>query len=359
MALGLNMGWFGREASESGPIVLTSSFVGHDPNAVIGSHRPLCLPGVDFACALSRRSAKRPLMNLHSLIDLIGPTPSRCSLNPIILDDVDCGSYVRQTVEYAVEESERVRSFILLPKNATGLAPAILAHHQHAGQFDLGKSEVVGLAGDPDQAYGAELAERGFVVIAPDAIAFEERNWSKIPGQAEYYELASRLVRGQTLLGKVLHDVRVALDYLTTRHEVDKSRIGFLGHSYGGRMAIWATAVDERIKAAVSNCGCVNYRNSLTRDAGIQMAFCLPGVLNLGDVEDVLCLAAPRAVLIQAATDDKWSRGARDMFDCVRSVFPNGQLEIRLWPGGHKFSKEMRETAYAFLSRHLSEVKVI
>jgi len=222
----------------------------------------------------------------------------------------------------------------------------------------LGKSEVVGLVGNPDQAYGAELAERGYVVMAPDALAFEERNWSAIEGQAEYYELASRLVRGQTLLGKVLHDVRVALDYLATRPEVDPSRIGFIGHSYGGRMAIWASAFDERIRAAVSNCGCVNYRNSLTRDAGIQMAFCVPGILTLGDLEDVLRLAAPRALLIQAAEDDKWSRGAQVMFDHARSAFPEGQLEIRTWPGGHRFSQSMRETAYAFLDCHLSTAVV-
>ena len=222
-------------------------------------------------------------MNLVSLAKLIGPNPPRCPLNPTILSDVDCGAYVRQTVEYAVEEGERVKSFVLLPKNASGTAPAVIAHHQHAGQFDLGKSEVVGLAGNPDQAYGAELAERGYVVMAPDVLAFEERNSSAIEG--EYYELASRLVRGQTLLGKVLHDVRVALDYLATRPEVDPSRIGFIGHSYRGRMAIWASAFDERIRAAVSNCGCVNYRNSLTRDAGIQMAFCVPGILTLGDLK--------------------------------------------------------------------------
>jgi dienelactone hydrolase len=293
-------------------------------------------------------------MNRQDLIDLIGPTPVPRPLNPMILDEVDCGSYVRQTVEYAVEESQRVKSFVLVPKNAPGPVAAILAHHQHAGQFDLGKSEVVGLAGDPDQAYGAELAERGYVVIAPDAIAFEERNWSEIPGQAEYYELASRLVVGKTLLGKVLHDLHVALDYLTTRREVDERRIGFIGHSYGGRMAIWATALDDRIKAAVSNCGCVNYKDSLTRDAGIQMEFCVPGILNIGDVEDVLRLAAPRAVLIQAATNDRWSRGAKDMFDRVHSAFPDGQLELRLWSGGHLFSKEMRDTAYAFLSSHLN-----
>jgi len=119
-------------------------------------------------------------------------------------------------------------------------------------------------------------------------------------------------------------------------------------------MAIWASAFDERIRAAVSNCGCVNYRNSLTRDAGIQMAFFVPGILTLGDLEDVLRLAAPRALLIQAAEGDKWSQGAREMFDHARSAFPEGQLEVKIWPGGHRFSRSMRETAYAFLDRHLT-----
>jgi hypothetical protein len=86
-------------------------------------------------------------MKLVSLAKLIGPSSSRCPLNPTTLNNVDCGAYVRQTVEYAVEETERVKSFVLLPKNASGTAPAVIAHHQHAGQFDLGKSEVVGLAG--------------------------------------------------------------------------------------------------------------------------------------------------------------------------------------------------------------------
>jgi len=270
------------------------------------------------------RAPNDPSVNLVGLAKLIGPNPPRCALNPTILSEVDCSTYVRQTVEYAVEEAERVKSSVLLPKNASGAAPSVIAHHQHAGQFNLGKSEVVGLAGNPDQAYGAELAERGYIVMAPDALGFEERNWSATTGQAEYYELANRLVRGQALLGKVLHDVRVAFDYLATRPEVDPNKMGFIGHSYGGRMAIWASVFDERIRAAVSNCGCVNYRDSLTRDAGIQMAFCVPGILMLGDLEDVLRLAAPHALMVQAAADDKWSRGAQAMFDHAHSAFPEG-----------------------------------
>ena len=56
-----------------------------------------------------------------------------------------------------------------IPDGAAQRVPVIFCHHQHAGQFGLGKSEVVGLRGDPDQAYAAELAGRGYLTISPDA----------------------------------------------------------------------------------------------------------------------------------------------------------------------------------------------
>ena len=62
------------------------------------------------------------------------------------------------------------------------------------------------------------------------------------------------------------------------------------------------------------------------------MEFCLPGILKVGDVEVVLRIAAPRAVFIQGAESDKWSRGAQEMFDSVRSVFPDGQLDCGFGP---------------------------
>jgi dienelactone hydrolase len=257
--------------------------------------------------------------------------------------------------EYAVEASERVKSFLLVPKHINRPVPAIFAHHQHASQFHLGKSEVVGLKGDADQAYASELAKRGYVVIAPDALAFEERNWSKSSGYAEYFELATRLVQGRTLLSKCLHDVGVALDYLVARPEVDPLRIGFIGHSYGGKMAIWAPALDNRIRASVSNCGCVNYKQSLNRDTGVQMEFCLPGVLQFGDVEDIVRLVAPCALLLQATSDDVWSRGANTIFEHAESAFPKGKLKLGCWPGGHVFTQEMRQAAYGFLDEHLKE----
>ena len=292
-------------------------------------------------------------MERAKLLEVLGPDPERVALQPTILERVDCDGYFREKVEYAVERGERIKAYLLIPKALDRPAPAVFCHHQHHGEFHLGKSEVVGIEGDPDQAYAVELVQRGYVTFAPDAIAFEERNWSDRPGWAGYFELTSRLVTGRTLLAKALHDISVGLDFVVSRSEVDAERLGFIGHSYGGRMAIWAPALNDRIKASVSNCGCANYKDSLVRDTGVQMEFCVPGILNVGDLEDVVKLVAPRALLLQATTEDKWSRGAEAMFQYAKAAFPDGQIEVAMWPGEHVFTAKMREAAYGFLDRQL------
>jgi len=284
----------------------------------------------------------------------MGAFPEKTPLIATTLESVDCGRYFREKVEYCTEPGEIIRAYVCVPRKRKPKTPAIFCHHQHAWDFELGKSEVVGLAGDPDQKYAAELAERGYITFAPDAIGFEERNWSGGSFQTSYYELTSRLVTGRTLLAKVLHDASVGLDYLESREDVDRERMGFIGHSYGGRMALWVPAFDKRVKASVSHCGCVNYKDSLNRDAGIQMEFCVPNIMEVGDIEDVVALAPPAALLISATDQDKWSRGAQAIFNSARHAFSEGDLCLKIWPGGHVFTKAMRKEAYAFLDRRLT-----
>jgi dienelactone hydrolase len=293
-------------------------------------------------------------MDRSTLLNALGEFPQKVPLQSRTLESVDCGSYAREKVEYYTEPDEPIRAYVCIPKNSEPRTPAIFCHHQHNWNFVLGKSEVVGLAGDPDQAYAAELAERGYITFAPDAIGFEERDWSGGTFKTSYFELTSRLVTGRTLLAKVLHDVFVGIDYLQSLDAVDPNRIGFIGHSYGGRMAIWAPAFDKRIKVSVSNCGCVNYKNSIRRDAGIQMEFCVPQIMNLGDIEDVVALVAPTPLYLSAAENDKWSRGAQQILDAAKSSFPDGNLKLKIWSGNHVFTKAMRDEAYLFLDQYLS-----
>jgi dienelactone hydrolase len=48
--------------------------------------------------------------------------------------------------------------------------------------------------------YAVELAEKGFIAFAPDAIAFEERQNEMGGRGGNYFELAKRIVNGETLL---------------------------------------------------------------------------------------------------------------------------------------------------------------
>ncbi len=287
---------------------------------------------------------------MQEILDMLGPFPNKVELNPEIVEETDCGSYIRQKVKYNVETGERISAYICLPKNKEGLSKAIFCYHQHHGQFELGKSEVMGLTGDPNQAYAKELAERGYITFAPDAIAFEERQ-----AGGQYYELASRLVQGKTLLAKVIHDTSVGLDYLCSRSEIDMNSIGLIGHSYGGRMALWMPAFDSRIKASVSNCGCIDYHHSLTADTGIQMEFCVPGFMKKFDLEDIIEQAKSCPMLISATTDDKWSRGYQELYGILEARGLTN-VELKVYPGAHIFSLEMREYAYKFLDNNLGRI---
>jgi dienelactone hydrolase len=291
------------------------------------------------------------MITRETLIKLLGILPDEVSPGVVVIDEVDCGAYWRKTLEYAVESDERIRAFLCVPKALVGQAPGVYCFHQHGGDRLLGKSELVGLAGDPDQAYASELAARGFVTLAPDAICFEERCKDKgSPDYAHVHELHARLIRGQTLLGKVLHDVSVGIDLLQEMAEVDRERIGFIGHSYGGRTALFAPVFDRRIRVSVCSCGSTNYRDM----PGIQFDFVLPGVLRYGDIEDVVRLVEPSSLLILGGEEDnRWSVGIEEMVQYARSAFVEGVLEFGIYPGGHHFSKDMRERAYAFLRDHL------
>ena len=176
------------------------------------------------------------MFDRESLLALLGPMPEKSALSLQVIEEVDCGRFVRRKISYLVEAEERVNAYLCLPKNERRPLPAVFCHHQHNSNWSLGKSEVVGLAGSPDQAYAKELAKQGYITLSPDAICFEERAHKEDPRGYHSWQLNQRLINGETLLGKTLWDISVGIDLLTGLPEVDENRIGFIGHSYGGRV---------------------------------------------------------------------------------------------------------------------------
>jgi hypothetical protein len=84
-----------------------------------------------------------------------------------LVGSTDCGTYVREKILIGSGTDDTIPAYVLVPNGIVEPAAAVFCHHQHAGNFKLGKSEVVGLEGDPDQAYAAELAARWLHRLRP------------------------------------------------------------------------------------------------------------------------------------------------------------------------------------------------
>jgi dienelactone hydrolase len=311
------------------------------------------------------------------MVRLLGRRPERCPLAARLEERIELDGVVRERVTYETEEGERIPAYLFVPvgTSATERKRGIFAHHQHAGEFHLGKSEVAGLAGNPEQAYALELARRGHVVLAPDAIAFEERGAyggvlerpapGSTPGpnagaQRERFEFTKRILHGACLQTKMVWDMQRGLDYLVSRPEVDPERLGCIGHSLGGQQTLFLAALDPRVKAAVSSCGFASMATVLRDGISHNFGAYVPDWLSHGDAGELLGAAAPCAFLAFNGEDDRIFPidGVHETFAVARRAYEamgvGERLALRVMPGGHQFSHTMRAEAYAWLERWLA-----
>ena len=116
---------------------------------------------------------------------------------------------------------------LYIPKNVGGKLPAIAV----SGPFGAVKEQSSGL-------YAQTLAERGYLTIAFDPSFTGESGGSP-------RNVASPDINTE--------DFSAAVDYLSTRSDVDPERIGIIGICGWGGMALNAAAMDTRIKATVTS----------------------------------------------------------------------------------------------------------
>lgn len=271
------------------------------------------------------------------------------------------GPYERRRVSYASRDGDAIPAFLLVPKGLRGRAPAVLVHHQHNSERHFGKSEVCGLVGNPLQAFGPALAARGIVVLAPDSICFEDRRTGRTgtdphpddPFQ-HFNEMSYRLLRGDTLMRKVLEDAETGVSALAGLDAVDPERIGILGHSYGGNTVLFQAALDERVRFACTSGAACSYRDKIRRGTGIEMAEILPGALDRFDIDNLIRLAAPRPMLVVSATEDVYSRDADEVVRLARPAFDAAgvpsALEHARYEGAHALTRERFDRIVAWVA---------
>jgi len=284
----------------------------------------------------------------NDIADTIGIKVS--SLNSCVdyqvLESTEEDGYTRQLIEYD-SGKDKVKAFLLLP-DVLDNNPAILINHQHNREHHLGKSEVCGLAGNPLQAFGPELAKRGFVVLAPDSICFEQRRKDTSVEGFDFWqhfnEMCYGILTGDYLMKRVLNDAISGITLLSNLQFVDKKRIGTLGHSYGGNTVLFLAALDERITFSCASGSACTYENRMRNDVGIEMASVIPNFHGKYDIYDLVSCIAPRRLLIVSAEDDKYSKDAPYIVEKASPTFTAygamHNLCHKRYTGGHAMTEE-------------------
>jgi hypothetical protein len=185
-------------------------------------------------------------------------------------------------------------------------------------------------------------------------------------------------------MGKMIWDLQRAIDYLETLDFVDMSRLASIGHSHGGYTTLFSMALDDRIKAGVSNCGFDTLRidgntwrwsratallpllGFYVTNPRLNMDFyrAVPdsGVVDVPfDMHEFLALIAPRPLLLSASDEDfvfpngGWStRRALARVEPLYEVLgAKENISSFFFRGGHNFSAEASANAYRWLERQL------
>jgi dienelactone hydrolase len=276
-----------------------------------------------------------------------------------VLSERRLDGYLELRVGYAGIEEE-VPAVLLVP-DGTGPFPAVLAHHQHNGEWHVGKSEIAGLAGEPLQAFGPALARAGLVVLAPDAVGFEDRRYTgtgidqREDDWLQYFnEMAYRLVSGRLLATTVLSDAACGLSALLADRRVDGSKLGAVGHSYGGYVTILLAALDERVRFVCASGSACSYMPRMLDRTGIEFSQAIPGILNLADIDGLLGLIAPRPLLLLSATEDRYSADAPEVVQAAMGAWEargaREKLEHVRYNGGHALTPDRTEKIISWVT---------
>ena len=209
------------------------------------------------------------------------------------------------------------------------------------------------------------LVDKGFAVFAYDMLGFGNR----IEEGTRFYDRYPHWSK----MGKMVVDVRGAVDALTNLDFVDPSKIFIAGYSLGATVGLHAAALDERVAGVVSVAGFTPMRLHTANNGmeGIKAFSHLHGLLpRLGffigneshipyDFDEMIASIAPRPVLVIAPAMDKDAnikhvRATVEKAKGVYDLYGAGERLQLLTPDDYsRFSPEMQESAYDWLQNQL------
>ncbi len=311
---------------------------------------------------------------LPDVLSTLGDFPSPVRSRPERLAQWKHGGLIRQRWIIDVQKNLSAVLLVNIPENLKNgeTRPAVLCCHGH-GPF--GKEPVMGNDATPELRrairehnynYGETMARNGFITYAIDWIGFGERNDAMKPNHSNaagardwcnlYYLHATMF--GMTSLSINVAHGKAATDFICEQPHVDATRLGVMGMSGGGTMALWMALCDDRIKATEIICYSDLWAAFGIRDVnycGMQVA---PGLYKLVDLPDLQGLLAPRPLLVDIGVQDRCFvvDTAVKCFEKVSRIYRAAgverNLELDFHPGRHAWGGNRSR---AFFERHLCQ----
>lgn len=283
---------------------------------------------------------------------VMGPWPSVISSPKIEVVGTQLReNFVQRRVRVEIASGRLTDGWLLIPEGK-GPFPAVFVPYYES-------DTSVGL-GTPLRDFAYQLARRGFVTLAIGSPG----------GDARKTDLHGATCQPLSYLAYVAANCANALAHLP---EVDPNRIGIVGHSYGGKWALFAGALCDRFSAiVVSDPGIVwdetrpnvnywepwylGYDHKAPRHAGIipRTGAYRQLVEDKRDLHELLALMAPRALLVSGGAEDppeRW-RALNHVIEVNRLLGQPGRVGMSNRPT-HAPTPESNEIIYRFLERFL------
>ncbi len=246
------------------------------------------------------------------------------------------GVFCRAYICLPFELRPPYQAFICLQGHSTGM-------HTSIGVDWRDEVTPIEIAGDRDFAIGC--LKRGIPAVCLEQRAMGEDSEDPEQNPACYMPAMRELLRGRTLLGDRVYDVKRLTDYLRERGDFDLSKLGIMGNSGGGTTSMFAGAVLPELTHVMPSCSFSTFEASI---GSIRHCSCnhLPGLYKFGESADVLGLISPRPlVIVSGEYDDIFPiDAARSEFARLKEMYEAAgaaeNCKHVIGPEGHRFYAE-------------------
>ena len=239
------------------------------------------------------RSLRPSKPTVETIIRRIGYEPSPAPLNAKVVSH----TAAMEKVVYHSDEGLYVPALLFKPAT-TGPHPAVIFVNE-----------------GPKQEIPRALLASGHAVFSIDVAGFGEttprtespynqRNYRGLTGETETDLFFAARTLGKSLAGIRVRDIVRAVDYLSTRPDIDAKRISVRGRDMGALLVVLAAAIDPRIHSVTADHLLVSFQSLIDGDLyAHRFGAIIPGVLRDFDIPNVVEAIAPRKVEILSTVD--------------------------------------------------------